>query len=105
MDQLSTLEARLRAVESRYAEIETRLAAMAGSFDQDENRRLSKERATLEPLVEAWHRHEGLAEQLRDAESMVRDSDPDVAEMAKAEMHLLRESLERSDERIRELLI
>jgi peptide chain release factor 1 len=105
MDQHSTLEARLRAVEARFSEVESRLAALGEAFDPNENKRLSKERATLAPLVDAWRAHRRLAEQLRDAESMVRDSDPDVAEMAKAEAHSLRESLTQSEAHLRELLI
>ena len=102
---MSTIEARLRAVQARFAEIDSRLAEIAESFDQDENRRLSKERSSLEPLVDAWADHERIAAELRDAESMLRDSDAEVAEMAKTEAHALREALQASESRIRDLLI
>src|SRR5580704_14280412 len=105
MEQVNTLEARLRAVETRFDEIQSRLAELGGSYDPDESKRLAKERASLEPLVDAWRRHRALAEQLSEAEAMVRDSDSDMSEMAKAEAHLLRESLDQSETRLRELLI
>jgi peptide chain release factor 1 len=105
MEQVNTLEARLRAVETRFDEIQSRLAELGGAYDPDESKRLAKERSSLEPLVDAWRRHRALAEQLSEAESMVRDSDSDMSEMAKAEAHLLRESLEQSETRLRELLI
>ncbi|HXW75919.1 MAG TPA: PCRF domain-containing protein, partial [Candidatus Eremiobacteraceae bacterium] len=105
MDHDSTLAGRLRAITTRFDEIETRLAALGSSFDPDENKRLSKERATLEPTVSAWTEHQELARKLTDAETMVRDSDPDVAEMAKAEVQVLREQLSDSERLLRVLLV
>jgi peptide chain release factor 1 len=105
MDHGNTLEARLRAVEARYNDVESRLAELAGAFDAQENRRLSKERASLEPAVRAWHAHQQVVRDLADAEAMVRDSDPDMSEMAKAEARVLRESLENSEQMLRALLV
>jgi peptide chain release factor 1 len=105
MEQANTLEARLRAVETRYNELESRLAELAGAFDAQENRKLSKERAALEPTVAAWHAYQQTARDLADAEAMVRDSDPDLSEMAKAEARMLRESLTKSEQLLRVLLV
>jgi len=105
MDRENTLEARLRAVDARFAEVESELAKLGSAFDAEQNKRLSKERASLEPLVAAWRRHQELAEQLRETESMMRDSDPDMSEMAKAEAHVLREALESSEDVLREMLV
>jgi peptide chain release factor 1 len=99
------LEARLRAVQARFDEIDKRLADMAGTFDQDEHRRLSKERASLEPTVDAWQHHRQLSSQLADAESMTRDPDPGVAELARAEALELRDALARNETHLRELLV
>ena len=106
MDNGDTLEARLRAVEARFDEIEARLAAMgAGTFDPDENKRLAKERATLEPVVAAWRAHRELAKELAEAEPMARDSDPGIAEMARAEIQRLRAAIAQSVAHLKELLV
>ena len=106
MDNDGTLEARLRAVEARFDGIEARLATMgAGSFDPEENKRLAKERASLEPVVLAWRRHRDLDKELADAEPMARDSDAGIAEMARGEIQRLRAALAESEARLKELLV
>ena len=106
MENGGTLEARLRAVEARFDDVEQRLAAMgAGAFDPDENKRLAKERASLEPVVSAWREHRVVEKQLAEAEPMARDSDPDIAEMARNEIQRLRAELTSSEARLKELLI
>ena len=106
MEQAGTLEARLRAVEARFDEVETRLAEMgASAFDPDENKRLAKERSTLEPLVASWREHRDMQKQLAEAEQMARDSDPEIAEMARAEIQPLRARLNDSETHLKELLV
>jgi len=106
MEQSATLEARLRAVAARFDEVETRLAQMgAGAFDPEENKRLAKERASLEPLVDAWREHRQIETQLGEAEQMARDSDPEIAEMARGEIQPLRGRLSASETRLKELLV
>src|SRR5215472_134389 len=106
MQNGGTLEARLRAVEARFDDIEQRLAAMgAGAFDPEENKRLAKERSSLEPVVSAWRDHRALEKQLAEAEPMARDSDPDIAEMARGEIQRLRSELTQSEARLKELLV
>jgi peptide chain release factor 1 len=105
MDQIATLEARLEAVEARFSEIEARLTAISGSYDQQESTKLSKERASLEPIVNAFHEWSALRAQLADAEGMARDSDPDIAEMARSETQTLRARSNDLAERIKVMLV
>jgi peptide chain release factor 1 len=106
MDENSTLEARLRAVEARFDEVEAQLAKMgAGAFDPDENKRLAKERSSLEPLVDAWGQHRQIERQLTEAELMARDSDQEIAEMARGEIQPLRAQLSESEAHLKELLV
>jgi peptide chain release factor 1 len=106
MEQAGTLEARLRAVEARFGEVESRLAEMgAGAFDPDENKRLSKERSILEPLIDAWRDHGAIEKQLAEAEQMARDSDSEIAEMARGEIQPLRSRLAQSETHLKELLV
>ncbi|MBV8223527.1 MAG: peptide chain release factor 1, partial [Candidatus Eremiobacteraeota bacterium] len=74
-------------------------------FDPEENKKLSKERAALEPIVEAYGTYRVLSNELDDAESMTRDSDHGIAEMARAEAARLRERVAAQEKRLRELLV
>ena len=106
MEQAGTLEARLRAVEARFAEVEAQLAKMgAGTFDPDENKRLAKERSTLEPLVDAWRERQKLESQLAEAEQMARDTDQEIADMARGEIQSVRTRLAQSEAHLKELLV
>jgi peptide chain release factor 1 len=105
MDQTRTLEARLSAIQARFEEIERKLAALGGAFDADENRRLSKERAGLQPIVDARHEQRRLAAQLTETEAMTRDSDQAIADMARAEVASLRERAAANEALLRALLV
>ena len=106
MEPNGSLEARLRAVEGRFDAIEARLAERgSGTFDADENKRLAKERSTLEPLVIAWREHRRLQSELVEAEQMARDSDQEIADMARGEIQRLRAEITKSEERLKELLV
>jgi peptide chain release factor 1 len=105
MEQIATLEARLEAVEARFTEIEARLTAISGSYDQNESTKLSKERASLEPIVNAFHDWRAVRAQLADAEGMARDSDPDIAEMARSETQTLRARSAEIAEHIKVMLV
>lgn len=105
MDQARSLEARLNAVEARFDELNEKLAALSTSFDAQENKRLSKERAQLEPIVQAHRRHRALLEQLKGAESMLRDPDAAIAELARAEATALRGQVAEQETRLRALLV
>ncbi|HLJ83735.1 MAG TPA: peptide chain release factor 1 [Candidatus Eremiobacteraceae bacterium] len=105
MEQIATLEARLEAVEARFSEIEARLTAISGNYDQNESTKLSKERASLEPIVNAFHEWRAVRAQLADAEGMARDSDPEIAEMARSETQTLRARSSDLAERIKIMLV
>jgi peptide chain release factor 1 len=100
-----SLEARLGAIQTRFDEINTRLAALSTSFDPQENKKLSKERSQLEPIVEAYERLRALAQQLKDTEAMMRDSDPAIAEMARGEAASLRQRVVEQEAQLRVLLV
>ncbi|MDQ6824023.1 MAG: peptide chain release factor 1 [Candidatus Eremiobacteraeota bacterium] len=105
MDQGSSLAARSSAVEARFKELEDKLAQVRTNYDADEMTRLAKERASLEPIVAAYRDHQRLSKQLAQAERMTRESDPELAEMARTEVQELRAKIEESAERLRLLLI
>src|ERR1700687_794945 len=105
MDTEGTLAARLSAIETRFDEITAQLAALNSAFDPAENKRLSKERAQLESVVDASHLYKALASELSEAEGMTRDTDPAIVEMARSEVARLRSRLAEQEQRLRSLLV
>src|ERR1700674_526689 len=105
MDQTRTLDARLRAIEARFEEIESKVAALGRAFDADEYGRLSKARAALEPIVNARREQLRLGAQLTETEAMTRDSDQAIADMARAEVASLRDQVASNETLLRALLV
>jgi peptide chain release factor 1 len=105
MDTPQGLPARLGAIQKRFDEINARLAALTSAFDPQENKKLSKERAALEPIITAYDQYNILVNELDDAESMTRDPDQAIADMARAEVARLREAVATQERRLRALLV
>ncbi|MBV8338774.1 MAG: peptide chain release factor 1 [Candidatus Eremiobacteraeota bacterium] len=99
------MESRLKAVQVRFDEIEAKLAAMGAAYDQQTVKQLSIERSTLEPIVTAYRRQNELESELTSAESLLRESDPELAELARGEVQRLRGEVSAGLERLRQLLI
>jgi peptide chain release factor 1 len=100
------IEARLRALEERYQELEGELSAPDAYQDVDRLHRLSQEQARLREVVEtgrAWRRAEGAA---ADADEMRRqESDPELVSLAEEELRVQRQREQAARERLRVLLL
>ncbi|MBC5823313.1 MAG: peptide chain release factor 1 [Candidatus Eremiobacteraeota bacterium] len=105
MQQGTSLEARSLAVEGRFQELERKLAEVRERYDGDEITRLSKERASLEPIVDAYRQHQRLVAELGEAEMMTHEGDADFAAMARAEVLRLRAQVDDLSQRLRLLLV
>ena len=68
-------------------------------------REISKERAVLEPQVEAFNRYQKYQSELEEANEMINDSDPELSEMGKEESKRLTKELEKLEEELRTLLL
>ncbi len=104
-DQLASIESRLRAMEARFNEIDAKLAAMGAAYDAQVAKQLSIERSTLEPIVAAYHKQQALDAELDSAESLLRESDPEMAELARAEVQHLRTTVAAGLENLKMLLV
>ena len=80
-------------IQGRFEELSTAVSQPEIIADQAKYQRLLKERAILEPQVEAWHRYQACLRQLEEARSML--DDPDLGEVAQAEAEAL--SLQKED--------
>jgi peptide chain release factor 1 len=81
----------LRRAEARFAELSELLARPEVTSDLRKLRELSKERAQLEPTVRALEEYRKLERTVRDDEAALAGSDPELAELAQAELPDLRE--------------
>jgi peptide chain release factor 1 len=78
---------KIEELERRYQELEAMLSDPAVIARQDEFRKLSREHADLTSLVEAYRRYRKVMEELAENRELL--SDPEMKEMAEAEMESL----------------
>jgi len=97
---LSSMLEKLEAVERRFVELEHSLSREG--LDGRELTRLSKERANIAEIVEAFRRFRDLQKREAGARELLGESDADMRAMAKAELDELGPDLEKSE---RELVL
>ncbi|HVV32871.1 MAG TPA: peptide chain release factor 1 [Vitreimonas sp.] len=90
MSDIARLERRLSQAVDRFERVEARLGA---ATDGAEITKLSQEHAELRPLVEAVNALNAQRAEVASLEAMARDSDPDVAAMAKEELQPAKDKL------------
>src|SRR5438046_929241 len=83
-------QARLDQVLDRFREIEARMGA---ATDGAEIVRLSKEHAELKPVADAVMTLEKARAEAPDLEEMAASGDPEMAELARAELEALKEKI------------
>jgi peptide chain release factor 1 len=102
---VSDLTERIRDAESRAARLEAELADPALSGKQGEYARLAQELAAIRPLVQAGTRWIAVGRELEETAEMSRDPDPELAELAEAEVERLSEELAALEAELKELLV
>jgi len=78
--------AKLEGVVDRFREVEGLLSDPSIMSNQEKFRGLSKEHADLSDVVETYARYCKVSEEIEGNRELLRDSDPDMREMAKAEL-------------------
>lgn len=101
----SSMLKRLEATKVRLAEVDEELAKDSVVSDLKTFRNLSKERAQLEPVVDCYEKYLSITSNLKDAELMANDSDPEIAQMAHDEIKNLTEEETKLVEEIKVLLL
>jgi len=92
---------KLKSVEARFVEIESRLADPALAGDPEEFRRLSQEHASLQEIVTEFRRYSKLKSEIESNRQLLADRDSGVAALAKDELGHLEPDLEESAGRLR----
>jgi peptide chain release factor 1 len=94
---------KIEELERRYQELEALLSDPAVIARQDEFRKLSREHADLTDLVTAYRRYRKVMEEMADNRELL--ADPEMKEMAEAELESLAEEKERLEGEIKVLLL
>src|SRR4051794_40847090 len=98
-----SLDDRLQALEQRFAAIEDEWSRPEIAGDPDRQRELGREQASIEPVVAAYRRLKEVREQLASAHEA--ESDPELHDLARAEIEDATREQEQLVQQIRVLLL
>jgi len=97
--------AKLESIEQKYETLEKELSQPDVFNDKDRYRRLTKTHSDLGQVVKVFREYRSLERDLADNEEMLHDSDPEIREMARAEIESIRPRLPQLEERLKVLLL
>src|SRR5690554_5595709 len=95
-----SLISRLDSLSDRYEELTAMLGDAQVINEQKLFRDYSREYAEVEPVVQAYQRWSKLQGDLEEARALLKDSDPEVREMAGEEVSECREQIVRLEEEL-----
>ncbi len=100
-----SVKSRLQQATERHEEIAALLGDPEVIGEQNRFRDLSKEYATLEPVVATFARYNRVKGDLQSAQDMAKDPDPEMQEMANEEIASARKALEVFEQELQTLLL
>ncbi len=100
-----SIRAKLESLVERHEEISALLGDPDVIGDQNKFRDLSKEYAQLEDVVNAFKAYQSALDSISTAEEMMKDSDPDMREMAQEEFKQGKEDSQRLEVELQKLLL
>ena len=96
---------RLDQLEARYNDLSQQMADPTLVQDQKKYQAIAKQHRDMEPTVEKFRQYRKVKDGITEAKAMLADSDPDVREMAQAELDSLEPQLEPIEEALKVLLL
>jgi len=96
---------KLEAIQDRYHYLEEKLSDPDVLSDMKLFAKINKEYKDLTEIIEAFKEYKITAENIKNATEMLKDSDPEMKEMAETELRILEPKLTELDEKIKYLLI
>ncbi len=97
--------AQLKDVETRYHELEQMLSDPAVLGKPGVYQKYAKEHSDLSTLVEIYREYEKTSRRIEEDQTLLKDSDEEMRELAKEELPQLKETLGALEERLRVLLL
>lgn len=94
---------KLEAIEKKYEELTVKISDPAVIANQNDWRKFMKEHAELEPIVEKYREYKKTKQSMQEAGEMMND--PELKELAEAEMLEAKEKLPQIEEEIKILLL
>ena len=102
---MSDLLEKIAESEQRAAQLEEQLQAPNLARDPRAFAKVGKELAQVRPLCDAGARYRTTLQEIEEAEALLSDSDPEISEMARAELSTLKERVTELEAELRNLLI
>ena len=96
---------RLDQLEARYEELGRQLSDPALLSDQKKFQSVAKQHRDLEPTVEKFREYRTVKNGITDARAMMNDADPDIREMAEAELGALEPRLPVVEDQLKIMLL
>ncbi len=96
---------KLAGLESTYEDLEEQLADPTIFNDQERYRKVTKAHSDLGVIVVSYREYKRLAQELEDNKELLNDEDPDIREMAKAEIEEIEPQLPKVEEKLKALLL
>ncbi|MGE4538585.1 MAG: peptide chain release factor 1 [Desulfovibrio sp.] len=97
--------AKLESLERKYEDLEKQLSDPTVVDDQERYRKLAKAHADLAEVVEGFREHKRLSRDLEENTELAQDPDPEMRELALAEVKTIREALPELEARLKLLLL
>ncbi|MFW5870659.1 MAG: peptide chain release factor 1 [Candidatus Sumerlaeota bacterium] len=98
-------EKQCREIEETFQQIEASMADQELLADQEKYREVAKRHAELGRILEQWRKYQDLKDSLEQARALIEDDDPDMAEMAREEVESSQTALEKTEQRLMQLLL
>jgi len=96
---------KLEEIEVKYEELEQELAQPDIFNDQERYKKVSKAHADLGDMVTVFRKYKEFSRELEDNQELLNDSDPDIQEMAKAEIAEIEGELPKLEAELKVLLL
>lgn len=96
---------KLKEVEHRYQQLESLLADPKILTTPKEMQKLAREHAELSKLVEAYRAYQNVEREIQASQELLSESDEEIRDLAKAELHSLRERQTALEEEMKLLLL
>ena len=101
----ASIKAKLENLAERLEEINALMADPDVISDQNQFRALSKEYAQINPVVSCFNNYQTTLSDIEEAQSMLKDDDDDMREMAKEELKDATERLEKLEQELQILML
>ncbi len=96
---------KLQELEEKYSQIEQEMSDPEVISDQKRFQKIAKEHSDLTPVIQAFREYKAVNKEIEENRELLSDSDPEIAEMARAELEELEARKGELEERIKVLLL